>query len=90
MIRLPQANRLAFRLHQPFRHITRCLQYKSEGSGGGMTQQSVGGIVHPGIGAQLRQVAAHQREIVIFPQGTDPPDTFHGFFIPQLTAQRIG
>ena len=47
-----------------------------------MTQQPVGGVVHPGISAQLRQVAAHQREIVIFAQGTDPPMRSIAFLSP--------
>ena len=89
MIGHPETNRLALRLHQPFGHIPGRLQYERVGTGGGITQQSIGGIVYPGISAQLGQVAAHQREIMVISQSTDPPDALHGLFVSQLTAQRI-
>ena len=89
MVRHPETNGLALRLHQPFGHIPGRLQYERVGTGGGITHQSIGGIVYPGISAQLGQVAAHQREIMVISQSTDPPDALHGLLVSQLTAQRI-
>jgi len=46
-------------------------------------------VVHFGVSAQLAQIGAHQGEVVSQIDLADGEDTFHGFLIAHLAAERV-
>ena len=90
VVRHPQPDRLAFRVDQAPGHFPGGRQDKGIGTRRCHLQEPVGRVVHFRVNAQVRQILAHQRKMVITFQATNPPDTFNRLLVTDMAAQRIG
>ena len=71
MVGNPQPDRLAARVEEAPRQLARRLQDERVAARRERSEQTVAGVVDARVGAELREVAAHQREVVALVDAAD-------------------
>src|SRR4030095_2033162 len=69
--------------------LARCAQQEGVRSGRKLAQQAILAVVNSRGACNLRQVTAHQREMMLLAGHADAPDPLERILVPEMTAQRI-
>ena len=83
------ADRLAPRMRQPARHLARGAQDERVAAWRGALEQAKARVVDDRIGGDLRQVPAHQRQVVARIHAPHPAQALHRARIVEAAAQRV-
>src|SRR5688572_2716604 len=89
MIGDPYADGLLLRVQQPARHLPGGREDERVAAGGGRLDRAEQRVVDLDELAQLREVPAHQREVVAAVEVADRPDPVEAVLVAQPASERV-
>jgi hypothetical protein len=84
-----QADRPAPRVEHPARQLARRLEDEREAPRRQRLEESIARVVDAGVGAELGQIPAHQREVVALVDGADAAQAGHRALVAEVRAERV-
>jgi hypothetical protein len=89
MVGYPQTDRTPFRVLESLWNLPRGREDKGIGTWRHCLQHTIRPVVDPGVGADFREIAANQREVVVLIGTPNAPDSIHGPFIANMATECI-